>query len=368
MSEYQYYEWQALDRPLTDAEQSKVDRLSSHIHVTSTYAQVDYSWGDFKHDEKKVLAQYFDAFLYMSNWGSKQLMFRLPKALLDAEQITPYCVDYHVALEPVGDHYILDFNLTDEEPGEWIEGEGWLSSLAQLRNDILQGDYRVLYLAWLRATELDYDLDEAAVEPPVPPGLQTQTPGLDTFMRFFEIDALLVKAAAKASTTMSSQPDAAEWRRAIATLSRDECDEILLRLIEGTPRLTLELKRRLQPQLGKPASLSASTGRTVGDIHAERDALLREQHQQRQAAAEVRRLKELDALALRKEATWQEVERLIETSQAKAYDGAVALLVKLSDLANHEGEVVAFEGRITDLRGRYHRRRSLLERLQKAGL
>ncbi len=42
MSEYQYYEWQTLERPLTAAEQKTVNGLSSHIDVTSTQAVVTY--------------------------------------------------------------------------------------------------------------------------------------------------------------------------------------------------------------------------------------------------------------------------------------------------------------------------------------
>lgn len=64
MSEYQFYEWQTIDRPLTAAEQLAVDRLSSHIEVSATGAWVEYHWSDFKHDPLEVLARYFDGFLY----------------------------------------------------------------------------------------------------------------------------------------------------------------------------------------------------------------------------------------------------------------------------------------------------------------
>ena len=56
MSEYQYYEWQTIDRALTAAEQAAVGKLSSHIDVTSTRAWVEYHWSGFKHDPKQVLA------------------------------------------------------------------------------------------------------------------------------------------------------------------------------------------------------------------------------------------------------------------------------------------------------------------------
>ncbi|MBI2440239.1 MAG: hypothetical protein HYV35_02595 [Lentisphaerae bacterium] len=57
MSEYQYYEWQTIDRLLTEKEQEAVSRLSSHIDVSSSRAVVTYHWGDFKHDARTVLVR-----------------------------------------------------------------------------------------------------------------------------------------------------------------------------------------------------------------------------------------------------------------------------------------------------------------------
>jgi hypothetical protein len=68
MSEYQYYEWQMIDRPLTDQEQSAVNQLSSHIDVSATQAVVTYNWGDFKHDPLKVLARDFDTHWKDKGW------------------------------------------------------------------------------------------------------------------------------------------------------------------------------------------------------------------------------------------------------------------------------------------------------------
>lgn len=53
MSEYQYHEWQAIDRILTIKEQAEVEGLSSHIDVTVSRAMVEYHWSDFKHDQQK---------------------------------------------------------------------------------------------------------------------------------------------------------------------------------------------------------------------------------------------------------------------------------------------------------------------------
>ena len=154
MSEYQYYEWQTVDRLLTEAEQEAVGNLSSHIEVSSSRAVVTYSYGDFKHDPRQVLARFFDAHLYMANWGSRRLMFRFPSGLLSREAIEPYCVQDRITFKTVNGFDILDMDLSEEEGGTWIEGEGSLSGLIPLRNDILQADYRCVYLAWLKAMSL----------------------------------------------------------------------------------------------------------------------------------------------------------------------------------------------------------------------
>ena len=370
MSEYQYYEWQCIDRSLTAAEQAEINGLSSHIHVTSTSAQVNYSWSSFKYNPAKVLADYFDVFLYFANWGDQQLMFRFPKSLLDPALLQPYLVFDRVELDDYGEVYILRLILSeDDPPDEWIDGGGKLSTLARLRDDILQGDYRVLYLAWLRATELDYDLDEEAVEPPVPPGLLELTPALSTFIDFFEIGSRLVKAAAHASPSMPNPPSAAEYQAALSGLSRHECERFLVRLLAGEPDLALELKRTLQPLIGSTEPVSApSPGRSVGAIHAVRDELEQAEKTRRRAAAEDRRLRELEALASRKQETWQQVERLVAEGNRKSYGEAVGLLVKLSDLARYQQDEAHFENRLADLRARYFRRRLFIDKLQQANL
>ena len=79
MSEYQYYEFQSIDRRLTQSEQEALSQLSSRAQISSTRAIFVYSYGDLPGKEKQLLVKYFDAMFYIANWGSLQLMFRFPK-------------------------------------------------------------------------------------------------------------------------------------------------------------------------------------------------------------------------------------------------------------------------------------------------
>jgi hypothetical protein len=90
VSEYQYYEFRALDRRLTAEQQQRLRSLSSRAEISTTRFTNEYSFGDFRGDPGRLLEEYFDAYLYAANWGTRELAFRLPRALLDARTAQRY--------------------------------------------------------------------------------------------------------------------------------------------------------------------------------------------------------------------------------------------------------------------------------------
>jgi hypothetical protein len=366
VSEYQYYEWQTIDRPLGSSEQATVGKLSSHIEVTSTRAWVEYHWSDFRHDAVQVLARYFDAFLYYANWGDRRLAFRFPKDLIEEKLLHPYLWEDSADLRPVGDYQILDISYRDEDGGDWFEGEARLSALAPLRDDILAGDYRALYLAWLIAAAAN-DI-EGELEPPVPPGLNELSAPLAEFVRFFQLDPHLVRAAARVSAPLGAAPEL-PVADLIARLPRAECEAFLRRLAAGEPLLSLKFNRRLQELAGPvTAPRPAEAQRTWDALRAAASRLRHQAEERQRAEAEARRIKELQDLAPRAELAWLEVQVLIEQKKARPYDEAVGLLVRLRDLAAYQDRSPDFQARLAELQSRYANRPAFVERLHKAGL
>lgn len=126
MSEYQYYEFTAVDRPLSTREQGELRSLSTRADITATSFVNTYEWGNFKGDPHKLMAHYFDAHLYLANWGTRELMLRLPKRVLDPAVVADYCVGDSASAWTSGKHLIIRLNREDEEgTDEWdIGGEG----------------------------------------------------------------------------------------------------------------------------------------------------------------------------------------------------------------------------------------------------
>lgn len=381
MSEYQYYEFQAIDQPLDKEQMAELRAVSTRATITPTWFENHYHWSGLKADPKTLLAKYFDAFLYFANWGTRRLMFRLPQHLLDLEAVSPYCAGYSLQLREHDPHVILDF-ITGAEGGEWDwdedEAEPTLSPLLPLRADLAAGDLRGLYLGWLLCAQ-NGELEDDEQEPLVPPGLGELSASLVALAEFLRIDQDLITVAAERSPVLkATTPDRAALEKWIRDLPGPEKDAMLLRVVEGqAPHLGAELLRRFREAhaTGEPAA----GGRTVLELLEsaevrtevrERELAEREARERarREAEAAAQRAKYLDLLAPRQEELWRKVEALIETKIQKHYDEAVGHLKDLRDLAAREGRSAEFGSRLGELRERHARKPSLMARLDNAWL
>jgi len=314
---------------------------------------------------KKILTKYFDAMLYLANWGSRQLVFRLPKSLVDPDQIRPYCKDGYISLSVVNKYFILNIEFHEEECGFWIEGEGWLSSLACLRDDILKGDYRLLYLAWLKAITME-EMEENISEPPVPPGLRKLSRPLRDFAELFEIEDHLIRAAAKKSADRKPPADD-KLLQAIRKLPREECNTFLLRLARGEAHLSVEINKRLSELVSRPRT-KHQEHRTVKQLFEDSNQEWEQEQQKKAEKAEAERIRALEALAQKEPRVWKNIDELIQKSKAKAYDEAVRLLLQLRELAVYQGRRSVFQERLNRIHEQYRRRSTLIMRLNKVNL
>ena len=158
MSEYRYYEFQAIDRPLSEADRQALRDLSTRARITATSFINSYEWGDFKGDPAELMERWFDLHLYLTNWGSRRLMIRLPTRMVHRDLLDAFLGEVDCAgLTLAGENLILDVLLDEVESGDddLEDGSGWLAALAPLRAEVLAGDLRLFYLLWLTAVEAD---------------------------------------------------------------------------------------------------------------------------------------------------------------------------------------------------------------------
>ena len=378
MSEYQYYEFLAVDRPLSEAQRAQLRALSTRAEITATRFTNEYQWGDFKGDPPKMMERYFDAHLYFANWGTRRLMLRVPRAALDTKTAEQYFYgDTAASLTVTGEHLIIDL-YADREPDDYWEETPDLGSMVGARSELIAGDRRLLYLAWLFAVQHD-EIDDEATEPPVPAGLAELSAPLEAIVEFLEIDEDLIDIAVEASPDLGEDEpgEIGEW---IALLPVPAKDELLGRVAsgEGVQVQALLLRQFRESVPGRPAAAGAPA-RTAGELRdaaaaykAEIAKAVEERRRAEAAEKEVKKAaayaKHLDDLSAREASAWVRAAALIETKNQRDYDTAVTLLRDLRALAERDGSLEVFTKRIDDLRRQHQRKPSLMERFDAAGL
>ena len=321
-----------------------------------------------------MLKRYFDVFVYVANWGTRWVALRLPKGAIDTRRIRPYLEGDTNRLEISGDSVILSLSSEDGEMDDWDEGHGWMASLAPVRGELLRGDLRPLYLAWLAAAQDDGGEDDTR-EPPVPPGMGELTPAQSRLAEFLGVDDFLLTAAAQGSADAGAAMEGLEdW---IAALPSKDKDRLLVSIAKGTDGLALAaLMRRFRASRSAPPD---PPRRSLGALLAQGRARRAEYEQKRARLAEGRRRQEaeaaarardahLTALAGRQENAWKRVHARIADRTPVAYDEAVALLRDLRDVAQRADLIAGFRAQVAGLAQQHARKPTLLQRLRTAGL
>jgi hypothetical protein len=370
MSEYQYYEFQAIDRLLDRAAQDALRSISSRARITATSFTNHYEWGDLKGDPRKFMERWFDLHLYLANWSTRRLMLRVPKRFVNHADIDPFLreIDW-VEVWTSGDNLIVDICRDEVEvDDDWHDGSGQLAALAPLRADILSGDFRLFYLLWLAAVQ-DEVVPEHELEPL--PGIAPLTGPLEGFAEFFGIDPDLVEAAAELGAD-AALPQS-ELRKAIAAISAREKDDLLLRVVDGDTHVAAELRNRVRNKnlaLAKQrtAGMLQMRAKEIAEARERAEAERREADRRRQAAeAEKACRTRLKILKQRGVSVWREIEQEIERRNQSGYDKAINLLCDLQALAIEEESQHDFSQRLASIRARHEKKGKFIERLSKLG-
>ena len=380
VSEFLYYEFRAVDRPLAHPEIRQLRALSTRAEITATSFVNTYEWGDFKGDPNILMEKYFDAFVYTANGCVFQLVLRLPRRAVDTKDAAAYCVGESFRMRKTKDFTILEF-ISEGEGRDWEDNERWMDSLIPLRGDLMRGDLRALYLGWLFCLQ-NQELSPHAAEPPVPPGLAKLSPSLQSLAHFLDIDRELIEAASERSRNLSAAiPSRAKLAAWIAAMPEAEKNALLLGLADdNNSRSRIDLLRRFNKCRVPPLTRAEgedSQPRTVSQImavaqanvaqrirrKAERKTAEQEKQERARTAA---RVQYLDNLAGREAQIWERVDALAQTKQPNNYDRALSHILDLRDLAARRGQQVHFDSALERLRKNHRAKPTFLRRISDA--
>jgi hypothetical protein len=386
MSEYQYYEFAAIDRPLTRAEMAQLRAVSTRAEITPVGFVNHYEWGDLKADPSDWMRRYFDAFVYTANWCSCRLALRVPLATFRKAELKSFATRHTLAIEASKEHWIIDWSLDESESHDRFsmdDGNGWMRRLAPLRDELLRGDLRPLYLGWLAAAG---ELGDDAQEPEVPPGLSDLSPPQQALIEFIEIDPDMLAAAAAGSATASQAVDSKEDEESrsarldawLDEWSREEMAAMLKLIARGQGREAERQTRsrhaawlKAQDQTSTAAALRRNV-RQLRQLAQSASGVRRQREAEERKAQEVERRQQREAslrlLMADVDKRWAAIDALVQRGSASGYEQAVRSLAALAEgyaLTSSRNE---FDHVLRRLLARHAKRGALLRRLTEAGL
>jgi hypothetical protein len=118
--------------------------LSTRARITATSFANSYEWGDFKGDPAKLMERWFDIHLYLANWGTRRLMIRLPKRLVDRRVLDRFLGEIDCAkVRVAGENLILDI---------WLESKKRLPDYMEQKpaNTELRSQYALRLYSWAK--------------------------------------------------------------------------------------------------------------------------------------------------------------------------------------------------------------------------
>ncbi|MBS0207777.1 MAG: hypothetical protein JSS27_02375 [Planctomycetes bacterium] len=338
MSEYQHIAFRAIDRPVSEQNLQYMRRQSTRATITPWSFENEYHYGDFHGNPMEMLRLGYDIHLHYANFGIRKLLIRLPHGLPDSKAAQPYLGKDAPRLlkDKVGTGVILAIE-PFHEPGDldeiW-EVSAVFGRLVPLRAEILNGNLRPLYLAYMAiACDMEHDPEET-VEAPVPAGLEDLSEAQRSLAELYGLSDDLIAAAAQEAPAMpaSAEPLAgySEWLCDQPATMKDGWLAAWMADTASSARVEILAKYRADSDLSTWPT--ARPNRTVAQLQAAAAKIADEAKQRAAADATLRRTQRLAKMATNPAATLREIEKLVSTRTTVAYRRVAELLSELREV------------------------------------
>jgi hypothetical protein len=376
MSEYQYLEFLAVDHPLTAREMDHLRGISTRAKITPVSFINEYRWGGMKSDPRHFMGHFFDVHVFVANWGDAVFMVRLPRETIDQKTLKAFCTSPNLEFEKFPEHWLLTWSLGETEDydrfGYVDEGPGLMALLAPLREELLRGDLRSLYIGWLRAVTIE-ETDPDDLEPFALHGLNQLTTAQQMLAQFLEVDIDLLAGVGRGGQTDAADDAALDaW---LDKLPKIEVRGYLRQMLDGQGASAERALKRRHAAWQEQSGPTKGVRRSVAELwqlaeEAKALRLIEEAKARRQAEAERKRQRDswLAKLATDFPRAWKAAHDDASKGHAHAYDAACRQLIDLRDAYGQHATLAAFQKEFQKFKTEHLRRRALVQRLVKAGL
>lgn len=226
--------------------------MSSRVDLTPTRAVFTYSFSDFRYDEEQIVFEYFDFMFYMSNWGTKRILIKIPEGIGNFKELKKYNITVEtsyvqeIRVYKRSKFILIDINFTEEEGLGWID-ENQSYGFESIRREIIEGDYRALFMIWLRFIEemyenVEFDKNYSFEVALIPANLETLPSSVLRYKDFFGVsDAWL-----NALLPYSKNDLGIDYGALVENLSKGKMIKYVQMILDNEPNVRARLLKELK--------------------------------------------------------------------------------------------------------------------------
>ena len=337
MSEFQMVAFRAIDGPVSDKDMEYMGKQSSRAEMTPWSFDNEYEYSQFHGDAEEMLRRGYDLHVDYTNYGVRTLLIRLPHGFPNPKAAAPYTGPEFIEFkkDKHGPGGILSISPFIECPDvEYLDDfEELVERLIPLREEVLGGDLRPLYLAHLALACDDNHDPEETTEGPVPAGLNELTDAQQALAEFYGLSDFLISAAGRDSPDVPAQNDSkkllAEWIKQQPESNRNEW---LCQLIsDPAAAVRWKIVEQFRGSKAAPAWPTIVLGRTIAALQSVAEDLFRKSKQRKEKTAARQRAKKFADLAADPVPTLKETEQLALERSRESFDKIAVLLADLRE-------------------------------------
>ncbi len=366
MSEYQFFKFKTIDASLSNQQRRELRSISNRAHIDSNSFNVEYHYSSLSTDPQKVMLDYFDIGFNFANWGETVVYMRLPSMTVPPEILESD--DFEFTVINNEEWQLLTFSL--EQGTDYVseqQADELMQHIATLHQNLINGDWRMIYLMWLR--RLDYD-DEINPLPAISFDFVNLPPALHAFSQLFEVRAEWIRALAMTLTHIKChqpQISSTEFGPWLASLSAQSKNNLLKTIFEQgslTKQQALTLTKASVENTPhhhwlNHQSVRANFTRAQAQLNQQRA----EANAIKQAEENARRTKHLTEVYQQRDSLWQQSQTEANRACASSYDLAAHLLHELAAAYRLKQQPEQFEYRFSKFIQNNQKRKALIKRL-----
>lgn len=369
MSEYRYYNFERLDGYLDAKARQSLRVISSRAEITATSFQVYYNFSDLKAEPFAMMLKHFDIGFYYSDWGSIDAYIKLPAGTLP-DALLSFSSD-GLYVHQNDEWQLLIFSI--EKYYEYFDDEhadDFFQHLASLRSDLMQGDWRLVYLMWLK--ECDFN-DGLSPIPLIQFDFKHLSEEVMAFATLYGIPLAWVKALAmvlKAQPSHQAKQTPFQFDTWLHRLTEAEKNTLLSTLFEQgqlTRQQALAMTRKEPSNKKEEPYRYWLTPDVISPFIEQAQSQLKQEQAEalakKMAIEKAQKEKILTDTYNQRERYWQQAQEQANRTCASGYDLASRYLYQLSEAYQFKGDHPTFEQHFKGFIVANNNRRALLNRL-----